>query len=394
MPDVWLLLFFFIAIFVGWLLGRFSHRKPADTYPRSQALNRDYFVGLDHLLNEKTDAAIDSFIRALEVNSDTIPAHLALAKLFRKKGDVDRAINIHQTLLARPSLSRSDSLKIQMALARDYDAIGLLDRSENLLHEIIRQHPPLEMRRNALVLLTKLYEKEKEWTLALETAEKISLDRATELKKDLAHYCCELADESYRLNKLRDAAIKLRKAYEFDPDSVRASLLFADVLMAQKQWKQAIKAIRQIEKQDKLFIPEGLSRLKRCYVELNQLYEFEVYLSHLLDVAPSASVILAMAERIEKDRDVLSSGKFIIGELKDRPSIKGFNRLIDMYIEHGSESAKESLQTLRNLTATLELSKPRYLCGSCGYSSKTLAWQCPSCKKWGSHKPIQGLEGE
>ncbi len=117
-------------------------------------------------------------------------------------------------------------------------------------------------------------------------------------------------------------------------------------------------------------------------------------MSHLLDVAPSAPVILAMAERIEQDREVLSAGKFIIRELKERPSIRGFNRLIDMYIEHGSESAKESLQTLRNLTATLEASKPRYLCSSCGYSSKNLIWHCPSCKQWGAHRPIQGLEGE
>lgn len=394
MPDIWLLLFFFLAVFIGWLLGRFSHRKPADRITRSQALNRDYFVGLDHLLNEKTDAAIDSFIRALEVNSDTIPAHLALAKLFRKKGDVDRAINIHQTLLARPSLSRSDSLKIQMALASDYDAIGLLDRAENLLNEIIRQHPPLEMRRSALVLLTKLYEKEKEWQQALVTAEKISLDGMPDLKRDLAHYYCEIAEEKYTKKQFRESAIKLRKAYDFNPNSVRASLLFADVLIAQKHWKQAIKALKQVEKQDKLFVPEILNRLERCYEELDQLHEFEIYLSHLLDVAPSASVIVAMADRIETDRDVLSAGKFIISELKLRPSIRGFNHLIDMYIEHGSESAIESLQTLRNLTASLESSKPRYLCGSCGFSSKTLVWQCPSCKRWDSHKPIQGLEGE
>lgn len=125
-----------IAIAIGWFLGR-RERQSKASRPQT-SLSSEYFTGLDYLLNEKVDEAIESFIRALEINSDTIPAHLSLAKLFRRKGDVDRAIQIHQKLLARPDLTRSDFMRIQMALARDYYAVGLLDRAENLLQEIIK----------------------------------------------------------------------------------------------------------------------------------------------------------------------------------------------------------------------------------------------------------------
>ncbi|MCV6611603.1 MAG: hypothetical protein OIF55_12590 [Amphritea sp.] len=161
--DYLLIIPLFLAVAIGWLLGR---RQRVNRYPQ-QSLQQEYFTGLDYLLSEKTDEAIESFIRALEINSDTIPAHIALAKLFRKKGDVERAIQIHQNLLARPDLSRDDFLRIQMALAKDYYAVGLFDRAENLLLEIDAQRPAQATRQKVLTLLTKLYEKEQEWERAL-----------------------------------------------------------------------------------------------------------------------------------------------------------------------------------------------------------------------------------
>jgi lipopolysaccharide biosynthesis regulator YciM len=393
MADIWLIIPLVIAIFIGWLLGRNSAvcaNKPAS----NSMLNRDYFVGLDYLLNEKTDEAIESFIRALEVNSDTIPAHLALAKLFRRKGDVQRAISIHQNLLARPDLSRSDSLRIQMALALDYDSVGLLDRTENLLKEIIKQNPPRETHRKALTLLTKLYEKEQEWTQAIETAQYLSSDEMFSIRHECAHYYCELSEKLLKEKRYKEAAEHLKQGLLLDPMSVRISLLRAQLAMRQKQWKTATRVLREIEQQDPVFISEAIHDLRQCYVALNNKAEYEFFLRHCMTDAPSATVILALAELIKEDRGVYAAGAFITDELKHRPSIKGFNRLIAMHIEHGSENAKDSLKTLRSLIGTLEANKPRYLCQQCGFSGRTLVWQCPSCKKWGTTKPIQGLEGE
>jgi lipopolysaccharide biosynthesis regulator YciM len=164
--------------------------------------------------------------------------------------------------------------------------------------------------------------------------------------------------------------------------------------MEQQQWKTAIRALRNVERQNVKFVSETINALERCYCALQNRTEYEAYLRHSLSSAPSATVILALAEMMKEDRGVYAAGAFITNELKQRPSIKGFNRLIAMHIEHGSESAKDSLKVLQSLIGTLEISKPRYLCEQCGFSGRTLVWQCPSCKNWDTTKPIQGLEGE
>ena len=211
----------FAAVAIGWLLGRRQNNKQ----PSQNTLQQEYFRGLDFLLSEKTDEAIDSFIRALEINSDTIPAHIALAKLFRKKGDVERAIQIHQSLLARSNLSHDDFMRIQMALARDYYAVGLLDRAENLLIEIRSQRPDADVRQNAAALLIKLYAKEKEWQQALDVAQQLSTLELQGLDVELSHYCCELAERYMASQRYRHAMSKLNEAFSFDKNSVRASLL-------------------------------------------------------------------------------------------------------------------------------------------------------------------------
>ena len=391
--DYLLIIPLFLAVGAGWWMGRFQSRTLRQEQERKNSLNREYFIGLDYLINEKTDEAIESFIRALEINSDTIPAHLTLAKLFRRKGDVERAIGIHQKLLARPDLSHQDFLRVQMALARDYDALGLLDRAENLLSDIIHQASSQEMRRKAQTLLIKLYEKEGEWQQALDTASRLQTQDLREIRHELAHYCCELAQREMVGNSAA-AEHFLRQALLYDPDCSRASLIRAQLQIETGRWRQAIKSLKQVLEQDALLVSETIPLLQRCYTELDALAEFEGYLRACLSKAPSASVIIALADRIGQQKGVHAAGIFLTEELKKRPSIKGFNRLIDLHIEYGSSSARQSLTVLRGLTGQLEQRKPVYQCNHCGFAGRTLHWQCPSCKQWNSIRPIQGLEGE
>lgn len=391
MNDYLFIIPLFMAVAIGWLLGR---RQRDKSFPLPTSLQQEYFRGLDYLLSEKTDEAIESFIRALEINSDTIPAHLALAKLFRKKGDVERAIQIHQNLLARSDLSRDDFMRIQMALARDYFAVGLFDRAENLLLEIRAQRPGAETHQKVIALLIKLYEKEKEWGQAIEVAKQQSAAELQGLEVGLSHYCCELAEGYMAQQRYRHAIGKLNTALNFDKGCVRASLLLADIAIQQENWKGAISELKRVATQDPLFLSETIQRLQRCYAELNQLAEFERLMKQWLNKYPSTSVMLALAGRILEQQGAYPAGAFITDQLKHRPSVKGFNRLIDLYIAHASKGANESLMVLRGLTGQLELSKPVYNCQRCGFSGKSLHWQCPSCQSWGTTKPIQGLEGE
>jgi lipopolysaccharide biosynthesis regulator YciM len=385
------------AIAIGWGLGRWqsrASRPDAFSDVSGGDFSREYFQGLNHLMSDRTDEAIESFMRALEVNSDTIPAHLALARLLRRKGDVERAIRVHQTLLARPGLSHHDFIRIQMALARDYEAIGLLDRAENLLTEIIRENPARELRSEAQRLLIKLYEKEAEWQQALDVARKLDTEERERIGHELAHYCCELAQEAAATRRWRSAEGSLREALKYNPDSVRASLLAAEVAIQQQQWRRAIQALKQVREQDARLVSETVEPLARCYRELGRPDEFERWLRESLVMASSTTLLLALAERIREREGIRAAGQFITDELKNRPSIRGFNRLIDLHLEYGSQSARESLSVLRGLTGQLEASKPVYRCDQCGFAGRTLHWQCPSCRQWDTTRPIQGLEGE
>jgi len=395
LPNFLLLIPLVLATAIGWWLGRRERVRP-EIRPATN-LSQEYFAGLDYLLNEKMDEAIESFIRALEINSDTIPAHLALAKLFRRKGDVDRAIRLHQNLLARPDLNRNDFLRIQMALARDYYAVGLLDRAENLLEEIIRQSPPAKTRFNALSLLIKLYEKEGEWAQALATAEKMEPDQQRELGADLAHYCCELAQVCIDKGEIEQASRHLKVAARYDDCQVRIYLLGAQLEFQQGQWRQAIRNYKKAHSRDPLFIPETIGKLQSCYMELGQPADCEKYLKRCMAEYPSTSLMLALAEQVREKRGAYAAGSYITEELKKRPSVRGFNRLIDLHMYQGEgeeRDTQDQLRVLRGLTGQLELSKPVYRCNSCGFSGRSLLWHCPSCQKWGSTKPIQGLEGE
>lgn len=395
--DPFLLGLLVVAIAIGWLLGRWQARAGGATSSSGAPVSefsREYFQGLNHLMSDRTDEAIESFVRALEINSDTIPAHLALARLLRRKGDVERAIRLHQTLLARPGLNQQDFIRIQMALARDYEAVGLLDRAENLLQEIIRDRSARTLHSEARRLLIKLYEKEAEWQWALEVGRQLESVEREAIDHELAHYCCELAAEALGAQHWREAEGHLREALKYNSGSVRASLLSAEQAMQQRQWRRAIRALKQVRGQDLRLVSETIAPLERCYTELKRLDEFEAWLRESLVQVPSTTLLLALTERIRAREGVRAAGRFITEELKRHPSVRGFNRLIDLHLEYGSESARDSLSVLRGLTGQLEASKPIYHCDHCGFAGRTLHWQCPSCRQWDTTRPIQGLEGE
>ncbi|MBA4502493.1 lipopolysaccharide assembly protein LapB [Marinobacterium marinum] len=394
LSDYLLIVPLFLAVGAGWWLGRSQVQGRQSAEPAVAELSREYFIGLDHLINENTDEAIESLIRALEINSETIPAHLTLAKLFRRKGEVERAVAIHQKLLARPDLPESDFLRIQMALARDYEASGLLDRAEKLLLDIIQRTTDTVARRKAQLLLIKLYEKESEWQQALDMAAQLQSGDLSDIRHELAHYCCERAEVVLRAEGAAAAEHYLRQALQYDRQCCRATLIRARVQMAASRWNSAIKTLKQVLEQDPLLVPETIAPLTECYTALGDEYALESYLRQCLQQASSTTVIMALAEVIWRRKDVYAAGKFLTEELKKRPSVRGFNRLIDMHIDYGSRSARQSLSVLRGLTGQLEQNKPIYQCNHCGFAGRALHWQCPSCKQWGTTGPIQGLEGE
>lgn len=380
-----------VAVAIGWWLGR---REASVS--RSQKLHdhfsKAYFTGLSQLIDNDAHNAIDSFIDALKHNTEAVQLRLALGTLFRQQGELQRATQLHQEILAYPELSHDESLQVRLALAEDYLAAGLLDRAENLLLDFL----PLKSKHyriKALRLLIALYEREKEWVKALALADELG-SGAVSIAVARAHYCCELAHQAQQQSDDKAVRRWLKRALEIDPCCVRASLLLADWEMQQQHWRAAIKLLRCVEEQAPSFVSEAVPRLVTCYRQLGAAGELGEALEVSIEKAPSTTTLLALADHIAAERGDYQAASFITDYLKRRPTVKGFNRLIDFHMHHADEGAKESLAVLRGLSGQLLQAKPSYRCVRCGFTGKRLHWLCPSCRTWGAVEPIQGLEGE
>lgn len=388
-----LIFIFIILLPVAWYFGfrNGQKREVGKSSGRQHGLSKTYFTGLNYLLNEESDKAIDSFVSMLEIDSETVETHLALGNLFRKRGEVDRAIRIHQNLIARPSLSQEDRKLALLELGYDYMGAGLLDRAENIFKELSTDF----VHKNACLLqLLLIYQKIKDWEKAISTAAKLQSPKNGNSKKQISHFYCELAEESLANQSYRDALAHIKKAFQADPQCVRATLISAEIHFSNGRYKQALKCFKDLTKQDIAFLPEAMDTLVKCYVQLDDQKGLLSFLSDALDNGGGISSILAYAEVLQSQLGDKKAAEFIASQMNQHPSIKGLLKLIELHIEHASENAKPSLKMLHNIVSKLLENKPVYHCEHCGFDSKTLFWQCPSCKSWGGVKPIQGIEGE
>lgn len=378
-----------LAAYSGYRIGRRNQRRKDDRV--HGGLSQRYFVGLNHLLNEQPDKAIDTFVKMLEVDSETVETHLALGNLFRKRGEVDRAIRIHQNLIARPSLPSGVRKLALMELGLDYMAAGLFDRAESIFKELLLepQHKATSLRQLMLI-----YQQTKDWDKAVKAAEKLQeLDNENHAP-EIANFYCELAEQQAEAMQYKPAFQSLKRALQFDPKCVRANMLRSQIALRQNQPKLALKYYRELAQQNPAFISEILPDLEQCFLQLKDSKGYRQFLEQTLNNGGGISVALAYAELLREDKDDRTAADFIAQQLHNKPSLKGLLWLIEKHIEHAQESARPSLKILYQIVSRSFESKPVYRCNHCGFGSKTLFWQCPSCKHWGSVNPILGLEGE
>jgi lipopolysaccharide assembly protein B len=389
MINLWPLLLPAAAWSGWWVSNRTQFRKQTNA---SSNFSREYVVGLNYLLNEQPDKAVDVFIKLLEVDSDTVETHLALGSLFRRRGEVDRAIRIHQNLIARPQLSLLQRKEALMALGQDYMSAGVFDRAERIFTEVVELGGNRET--NSLHGLLAIYQQEKAWEKALNIVKKLEDSTGGNMQSQAAHYHCEIAAHCINQGMYDKAYSAIKQAFLTDKQSVRASLMLASLEMKNGRYKQAIKALKRVPEQDAEFLTEIIEPLVQCYRELNAMDECVFYLQHTLAKYPRASVIFVVGEYLRNENNTDYAIEFVSNQLSRHPSIRGLNRLICWYLESSYGKVREKLQMLYDITSKFLDNKPIYRCGQCGYGGKLLHWQCPSCKQWGRMKPIHGLEGD
>lgn len=378
-----------VAAISGWYAA-FKSQRRRDTHDFNR-LNTEYFKGLNYLLNEQQDKAIEVFLRMAEVDKDTVETHFALGNLFRKRGEVDRAIRIHQNLMARTSLSDEYRAQALLALAEDYMRAGLLDRAEDLFKEIVKQ-PGNHAR--ALTYLIDIYEQEKDWISAIEATRELSQHTRQDYNSVMAQYFCELAEQDRERGDPGAIIRNLERALSTDPGCVRASLLFGSIYQKAGDYEQAIAYYEKVEHQDIEYISEIINDLLDCYEKLGTPYDVIPYLSDLVDKSAGLSPMMAQAELIQHRDGYEAAERFITEQMRRRPTVRGLDRLIEVHLAYCEDSARENLMILRDLTRKLLENKPVYNCVQCGFKGRSLHWQCPGCKGWHTIKPVHGVEGE
>jgi lipopolysaccharide biosynthesis regulator YciM len=386
--DLSMLLVLVVALGIGWWLGQRERKQKRHTQLGLQA---DYYRGLNYLLNQQTDEALELFIHALDVNPQTVDTHLALGGLFRRRGEVDKAIQIHQNLLAGKGLDQEQLMLAELELAHDFIKAGLLDRAEELLLNVAQQ--PNQQKAKATELLVDVYQREQDWRKALEVGEAADISASVELAQRLSHFCCELAEEALQEQQEKQCLSYLKQAKRHNADNPRVSLLRAQLSMQQGNYADAKRHLLVMAQQDVQLMPEIIAPLHRCFIKLDDINGWRAWLSQAMSQHPSTSLVLAQAQELSQENDS-EAAAYVTEQLRQRPSVKGFNYLIDLHMQWASAHAKDSLQVLKGLTVALQRGKPQYRCRQCGFAGNSMHWQCPSCHHWGTTKPIYGLEGE
>ena len=379
-----------VAAAYGWYMGRRSAQQSKQD--DASRLSRDYVAGVNFLLSNQQDKAVDLFLDMLKEDTGTVEAHLTLGNLFRSRGEVDRAIRIHQSLMESASLTYDQRLLAVQQLGRDYMAAGLYDRAEDMFKQLVDE---TDFRLGALQQLLQIYQATSDWQSAIEVAERLGKLGKEKNRGEIANFWCELALQQMAANDLDKAMALLRKGAAADRNSARVSIMMGRVWMEKGDYAKAVESLERVIDQDKELVGETLEMLQTCYQQLGKTDEWEVFLRRCVEENAGATAELMLAQILEQREGVEAAQNYVTRQLERHPTMRVFHKLMDYHLNEAEEGrAKESLGVLRNMVGEQVRSKPRYRCQKCGFTAHTLYWHCPSCRSWATIKPIRGLDGQ
>lgn len=379
-----------VAAAYGWYMGRRSSQQ--DKQENANRLSREYVAGVNFLLSNQQDKAVDLFLEMLKEDSSTVEAHLTLGNLFRSRGEVDRAIRIHQSLMESASLTFEQRLLAVQQLGRDYMAAGLYDRAEDMFNQLVKEQ---DYQLFALEQLLVIHQATSDWQNAIDVAERLVKLGKDNRRKEIAHFWCELALQAMALDDLDKATGLLKKAASADKLCARVSIMQGRILMAQGEYGKAADALKRVLEQDKEVVSETLPMLQECYQHLGEPQAWSEFLKRCVDENTGASAELMLAEVIQVDEGREVAQVYMNRQLQRHPTMRVFHHLMDYHLADAEEGrAKESLMLLRDMVGEQIRTKPRYRCHKCGFTAHSLYWHCPSCRAWATVKPIRGLDGQ
>ena len=375
---------FLLLAAAGWALGRFGERDEENVPP---PLNIDYLKGLNFLLNEQTDQALEHFLKMVRFDDKTIETHFALGSLFRRRGEVDRAIRIHQNIIARPDLAAEQRDQALFSLAKDYMRAGLLDRAENLFTQLAQGS---RYQVQALENLCRIYEQEKEWQLAIESGQKLEVLGGRSLALEIAHYYCELAEAAAASNDYEAARKYVKRAQTGRPRTMRGALTRAHIARETEDNKTALRLYHRIIDENTYLIAEALPEIVAIYEREGATAELELALESLLKKHPDMSTLVAYTAIVNDIGGVPVIDACVEDYMLNEPTLGEF---VDLQRLTGPDQTDATaLAKIRKALCKLASATPRYQCQECGFSSQRLLWQCPSCRNWETQRPASRVQ--
>jgi lipopolysaccharide biosynthesis regulator YciM len=373
---------FLLLAAAGWALGRFGERDEYEDAPAP--LNIDYLKGLNFLLNEQTDQALEHFLKMVRVDDKTIETHFALGSLFRRRGEVDRAIRIHQNIIARPDLASEQRDQALFSLAKDYLRAGLLDRAENLF---VRLAQGSRYQVEALEQLCRIYEQEKEWQRAIDSAEQLEVLSGQSLALQIAHYYCELAEQAVASKDYAAARAFVKKAQSGRPRTQRGALTRARIALDTDDNKTAVRLYQRIVDENSYLITEALPALVSVYAREGSTAALDKSLRTHLEAHPEMKTDIAYTAIVNDIGGIDIIDECVEEYMLSEPTLAEFIDLQTVRAATGDDR-QVALDKVRAALSKLAAQIPRYQCKECGFSSQRLLWQCPSCRDWETQRPF------
>jgi lipopolysaccharide assembly protein B len=374
--EYWWLLGFPLFFGLGWVAARIDIKQIVS---ESRALPRSYFQGLNFLLNEQPDKAIEAFIEVVKVDPETIELHFALGSLFRRRGEYDRAIRMHQNLLERPGLAAEQKVMALAELGQDYLKAGILDRAEEVFKKLETSAQAAVARRHLL----DIYEQEKDWMRAIEMTRLVESD-----PRDLAQYYCELAASESAQSRPDAARKHLEAALEANRKCVRASLQLGDLERHQGHVERAIEHWKRIESQNPAYLALVAQRLLDAHRDAGRPEEGLTLVADYLERYPSLDLLDTVFQQTLDAKGAEQAYAMVRDELRRNPTLLGLDRLLEaQIIAAGSPDKRRDLELVRNLVHGHTRRLARYRCETCGFKARQFHWRCPACGGWETYPP-------
>jgi lipopolysaccharide assembly protein B len=378
--ELWWLLPLPLFFALGWVAARIDIRH---VLKESRALPRSYFRGLNFLLNEQPDKAIEAFLEAAKVDPETIEMHFALGSLFRRRGETDRAIRVHQNLANREGLNDVQRLQALAELGEDYLKAGLLDRAEDIFLKLRATSREEE----ALKALLEIYQQEKEWPKAIAIAEAMP-DHTDHLwSKAIAEFHCELASNEILHGRNDEARRYLDQALAANRRCVRATILQGDVANSEGKTDQAIDAWTRVEQQNPLYLSLVAEKLMAAHRQNGQAAHGSQLLRGYLERHSSVDLLDAAFQAELDNGGPESAYKLVRDEVRRNPTLLGLDKLLEAQVLVAPPERRADLEIVKNLIHSHTRRVARYQCDQCGFKARQFHWRCPACGGWETYPP-------